>query len=172
MTEAAKRPGGNVTGTTFFTVGLEPKWLELLHELVPNASVIAVLVNPNFPEVETQLKDLSAAARAVGLQVVILRASSESGILRGAKPADLPVQAPTKYETVVNLKTARALGFDVPPTLLTHIYCPAVRWRARFRKFRLRNKTIHPQPPLVPILKNRSGPAKGLPEAPCLAPER
>src|SRR5262245_36669832 len=80
LVASLNRPGGNVTGATFFTTGLEPKMLELLHELVPNAAVIAVLVNPNFPPFETQLKELSTAAHAIGVQIVILRATTESGI--------------------------------------------------------------------------------------------
>jgi len=70
------RPGGNMTGITQFTVALEPKRLEVLREIVPNR-LIAILVNPNFFEVASQVRDLEAAARVMGQQIIILNASSE-----------------------------------------------------------------------------------------------
>jgi putative tryptophan/tyrosine transport system substrate-binding protein len=187
------RPGGNATGVNLFTTELEPKKLELLHELVPKAAIIGVLVNPSYVHAETQSNVLQAAAVALGRQIRIVNASSESDInapfakfaerpigallvtsipiftrlrdqlvalvsrhaipaiygqrefvaagglmsygtnladayrqagvytgriLKGEKPADLPVQAPVKYELVINLKTAKALGLDVPSSLL------------------------------------------------------
>jgi putative ABC transport system substrate-binding protein len=187
------RHGTNVTGVSMITVALAPKRLELLHELVPTAGVIAMLANPTSPYFEPETKAVLDAARAFGLQVQILKASAErdldavfttlvqqragallvSGdpffdsqrdrlvalaarravptiyqwrefaalgglvsygssitnayreagvytarILKGEKPADLPVVQPTKLELVLNLKAAKALGLTIPPSLL------------------------------------------------------
>ena len=187
------RPGGNATGIYLFTAALEPKKLELLHELVPKAVVIGVLVNPRNPNVESVSTGLQTAARTLGLQTYVVNADTQrevgaafatfveqrigalvvaadpffnsqraalvalaarqaipaiyewrefaaagglmsygtiisdayrqagvyaGRILKGEKPANLPVVQPTKFEFVINLKTAKALGLDVPPTLL------------------------------------------------------
>jgi putative ABC transport system substrate-binding protein len=188
------RPGGNLTGVSFIADELTAKRLELLSELVPRAGVIALLMNPNNATAERVIRDVQEAARTKGLQLHVLKASSESEIdtafaslvqlhvdalvvgadpflssrreqlvalasrravpssyawrefaasgglisygpsltsafrlvgayagkiLKGAKPADLPVQQSTTFELVINLKTAKALGLTVPPSLLT-----------------------------------------------------
>jgi putative ABC transport system substrate-binding protein len=194
LVTSLNRPGGNVTGVTTQSVELGPKRLELLHELVPTARVIAVLVNPsNSVVTEPQLRDLPVAARTLGIELRILNASTEreineafanltrlgagalfiavdgiftnysellaalalrhavptiyqyrefaaagglmsyggsttdqfrlvgaytGRILRGEKPADLPVQQSTKVELIINLKTAKALGITFPVTML------------------------------------------------------
>jgi putative ABC transport system substrate-binding protein len=189
------RPGGNLTGVNFFITELTAKRMELLRELVPGATRVAVLDNPaSVANSETTLREVQAAARATGLQIRILNASTNSEIdaafaslvqerpdalfvgpdplfngrriqlvllaarhaipatfairdiveagglmsyganntdawrqqgvyagriLRGANPADLPVVQSTKFELVINLQTARVLGLEVPPTLLS-----------------------------------------------------
>jgi putative ABC transport system substrate-binding protein len=187
------RPGGNLTGLSIFTAELMPKRLELISELVPQAGVIALLVNPNNAGAELIVRDVREAVGAKGVQLHIVKAGAEreidaafaalvelhagalligtdpffgsrreqlvalaahhavpviypwpdfaqagglvsygasttaawrevgiyvGKILQGAKPADLPVQQPTRFELVVNLKTANALGLTVPPSIL------------------------------------------------------
>jgi putative ABC transport system substrate-binding protein len=193
LVASLNRPGGNVTGVHFFGGVLGAKRLELLRQLVPKATTIAVLVYPNTPNTEAERKDVQAAAQAIGQQLIILDASSDRDIdtafatfvqrgagallagssafmvshrerlialaarhalptiyhlrefatagglmsygasladayrqagtyagriIKGEKPGDLPVTRSTKFEFVINLKAAKALGLSVPPTLL------------------------------------------------------
>jgi putative ABC transport system substrate-binding protein len=195
LVASLNRPGGIVTGVTTLSVELGPKRLELLHELIPTATIMAALVNlNNATAFETQSRDLQAGARSLGLQLHVLHASTERDfdavfttlvqlragglaiggdaflnsrseqlaalalrhavpaihqprefaaagglmsyggsptesyrpfgvytgrILKGEKPADLPVQQVTKVELSINLKTAKTLGLTVPLSLLT-----------------------------------------------------
>jgi putative ABC transport system substrate-binding protein len=193
LVASINRPGGNVTGVSWFAAELGPKRLGLLHELVPNATIVAFLSNPNNPESARQPAELQEAARAIGLQLVVLTATTPGGIdaaftamvqnrvgallvgsdpfffsrreqivalaaehaiptiyagretagadglmsygnsladayrragihtgriLKGAKPSELPVDQATKFELIINLKTAKELGLEVAPTLL------------------------------------------------------
>jgi putative ABC transport system substrate-binding protein len=193
LVASVNRPGGNMTGVSFFSVSLAGKRLGLLRELVSSEGMTAVLVNPSYPDAELQVRDAETAARDARGRVVILHASNHAEIdaafaalkerratalmvagdpffdtarerivglaarsnipaiyhtreyvtvggltsygasindayrqagdytgriIRGEKPADLPVMLPTKFELVINLRTAKALGLTVPPTLL------------------------------------------------------
>jgi putative ABC transport system substrate-binding protein len=193
LVTSMSRPTGNLTGATIFLGELLPKRLELLRELVPSATLIGVLLNPNNPNSEARSRDVQEAARTIGQRILLVQAGNERDfvsafstlvqqragalvvsddpllsvhseqiialaarhalptiyffrldtvnggmmsygvniddqyrqagtyvgrILKGEKPADLPVLQPTKFDLVINLKTAKSLGLTVPPTLL------------------------------------------------------
>jgi putative tryptophan/tyrosine transport system substrate-binding protein len=193
LVASLNRPGGNVTGITLLAVEVGPKLLELLHEAVPSATIMALLVNPTNPNAATQSRNLQMAAGTLGLQLHVLNASTERDfdtvfaklrelragalmigqdaffnaqggqlgalsvrnavpaiyvnrgfaaagglmsygasqndayrqagiyagrILKGEKPVDLPVVQSTKFELTINLKTAKALGLNMPLPLL------------------------------------------------------
>jgi ABC-type uncharacterized transport system substrate-binding protein len=188
------RPGGNATGISFLhNSSIVNKRLDMLHKLVPQATALAFLVNPDNPVTQADLKDVQSVARIIGLRIIVLRARTENEIdtgfatlvqqrvrgllvnvdaffysrrnqlvtlaarhalpafyyerqyvadgglisygasntegyrqagnyvgriLKGAKPANLPVLLPTRFELVINLKTAEALGLTIPESLL------------------------------------------------------
>jgi len=193
LVASLNQPGGNATGINFFIAQMEPKRLGFLHQLIPTASLIAVLLNPNNPSFDAQMTDIEEAARTLGRQIHVVNASSEQDIhvafttfvqlragallvgadpffnarreqlvtlaahyaipaiyelreyavagglmsygtsladvyrkvgayagriLNGEKPADLPIVQPTKFELVINLKTAKTLGLAVPEGLV------------------------------------------------------
>jgi len=194
LVASLSRPGANVTGIANLSVELYPKTLQLLHELLPNAALFGVFADPGFPGIQSNIADLQAAARTLGLQLIVEYARTDSDfepaftifsqqrvgavlvgtsnfyarhteqlvalaarhalpaiggdrrfaeagglisygtslsyayrqvgiytgrILKGEKPADLPVQQVTKIELVINLKTAKALGLKVSQDMLS-----------------------------------------------------
>ena len=193
LVETLHRPGGNATGNYVFVTDLGPKRLQLLREVVPQATLIAFIVNPNSASAPRQISEMESAAQAIGQQILVVSASTASEvneafatiaarkadaivygagvffqvvrdqlvalaaglsipaiyewpefatagglmsysssrldggrqignytgqILKGVRPADLPVTQSTEFELVINLRSAKALGITIPPTLL------------------------------------------------------
>jgi putative ABC transport system substrate-binding protein len=193
LVSSLNQPGSNVTGVSFFGGQLGPKQVELVHELIPAAVHVGLLVNPNFPATDAMTRDVTTAASAIGLQIDVMKASdsrdieaafgalvrnkadallvtadpflagrrlqiatlaarhaiptvyplpefADAGglvsygnsvteayrqagiytgkILKGATPADLPVMRSTKFELVINLPTAHAIGLEIPASVL------------------------------------------------------
>jgi putative ABC transport system substrate-binding protein len=193
LVASLNRPGGNATGISLLTTAPETKRLGLLHEIVPKAALIGVLINPNYAEAENQTREVQSAAHSIGQGIRISKAGTDGElelafaafieqrveallvcsdpffdtrrdriiafaaqsripaiyqfreyavagglmsygisltegyrqvgiyagqILRGTKPAELPIQQSIKFEFVINAKTAKALGLEVPPTVL------------------------------------------------------
>jgi putative tryptophan/tyrosine transport system substrate-binding protein len=142
--DSLARPGGNATGFVQFDYAISGKWLELLKEIAPGLTRVAVLRDPAITAGQGQIGAIQAMAPSFGVEVTptvyFQRIHVASGglisygadvvdqyrraasyvdrILKGEKPADLPVQTPTRYELVINLKTARTLGINIPTTLL------------------------------------------------------
>jgi putative ABC transport system substrate-binding protein len=127
------RPGGNLTGFSILNAELTPKRLELLCELVPEAKVIALLVNPNSPQTEPMMPSMQEAARVKGVLLRVLNARNEAdidaaftslaqlqagGIVMQGDPVFAGHPEQRTFELVVNLKTAKALGLTVPPSIL------------------------------------------------------
>ena len=133
LVASLNRPGGNLTGVTNVNIEVAPKRLELLHEIIPTATTFALLINPSNPTLERlaslavryavpaiyQWREFAAAGGLISYGSDTRDAYRLAGIytgrvLKGEKPADLPVQRATKVELYINLKTAKTLGITIP----------------------------------------------------------
>jgi putative tryptophan/tyrosine transport system substrate-binding protein len=103
------RPGGNVTGLSMQSTDLAGKRLALLREVVPGLRRLAIMADVDFPAAAQEMDEIQAAATKLGL---------DDKILRGAKPGEIPVEQPTKFDLVINLTTAKALGLTIPESFL------------------------------------------------------
>jgi ABC-type uncharacterized transport system substrate-binding protein len=114
------RPGGNATGLTNFEFASGTKWFELLTEFDPTISHVTLITNPANENTAQFVKVITAAGDAKKVTTMFRRtAEYVDKILKGTRPADMPVEHPTIWELVINPKTAKALGANVPPTLVT-----------------------------------------------------
>jgi ABC-type uncharacterized transport system substrate-binding protein len=114
-------PGGNITGLSLQANELTGKRLALLQEMLPNIRKLAILADVGNPAVLMELEEQKTVAPRLGLEPSIFefrRRGPRTRLLRGTKPADIPVEQPTKFELVVNLTTAKALGLKIPETFL------------------------------------------------------
>jgi len=118
VVESLARPGGNATGFMTAEYSIGGKWLELLKEIAPSMTRVAVLRSPAGRSSASQFAAIQAVAPSLRMEINPLNMQDGGEIERAVTASDLPVQAPTKYELILNLKTARALGLEVPPTLM------------------------------------------------------
>jgi putative tryptophan/tyrosine transport system substrate-binding protein len=126
LVSSLAKPGGNVTGLSLQAANLAGKRLEILRELIPRLRRLAIIFNGGNDQTVLEMSDTEAAARELNLDVALVDLFRRAGdyvhrILQGAKPGDIPVEQPTKFELVLNLTTARALGLRVSERFLLRV---------------------------------------------------